>query len=263
MSGIPLKRFVPRFVGSLIGAAIFEIIAFFYIPDRKFTTFIAVLLVVSESISIIYDSYYPRPGYTEPPRSLLPVTNDVPVNGEKMNDETPSGQLPTQNSGHSMWFKISAVSTLSIFFRIISSTWTLSLAICVNYLLLECYQYLNRVYVKLFPSNMIFFDLVTRKSLKSTRDLSKKKIIFITLCIDLVQFLLLWGISVISLAILMPGIFDTVYRYCEDIINSADDNTSLRYKISNYIANIFETCPEYIIVLTITIVIRILPYCTN
>ncbi|SMN22762.1 hypothetical protein, no similarity [Maudiozyma saulgeensis] len=258
MPAVPLKALFPIFTISIIGALITGSIFYLITKDRNYATFVSMLQIFSQLISSSYDLCCKGLRYTRTPQNLLPITNDTKSIDEKMNKAKPNVSS-LQTKSHGLWFKLLIVSALTVFFRIITTKWFFSFAFFATYLLHESYQYVNRIYNRIFPSNHIFLDLLLKTSLKSTKNWSNRKIIVVALCINIIQFLLLWCMFMLVIGLIVPITFETIYQYCKYILDLENNSLSLRYKILNFIIESFEKHGRYIFTTIFYTALLVLP----
>lgn len=257
MAFVPLKIGREKIIGTSIGAFVSALTCYFVTKDWKFTIFISTTVMLFEFASFVYYSCHRN--YSNNPRSTQPTTLDG-RHIAKESKETTYRRSSFKKDNKRIWFKFFILVSLAVFSKAITSKWIVPMAICVNYLLWESYQYCNRIYKKLFPSNNIVLDLLLKKSLKTSKDWSRRKIIIVALCIDMIEIFLFCSLFFITLGIVVRCIFQEIHHYYREMTISGNATAMLIQKILSYATQNGEIYPEYFFTIVATIFIKILPH---
>lgn len=224
MHNYPVKSFSPKIIGTAIGALVYTPMCYFITKDWKFVIFISTTIVLFELVSFLYYSYLRNREKTS--GNMKPNT----IHGRYIVEKVKKSPFSKNNTR--AWFMLSIVVFLAVSVKAIRTRWLIPIAICLDYILFEGYQYCKQVSSELFTpdDNFLIFSLITKK-IRTSKEWSHKKTVIVALFLAITQILLLCSLIFITLGIVVPSTLYEFNRHCKQIFISENDTSTLSHRI--------------------------------
>lgn len=236
--------------GRSIGAIVLLCMGWLFYDDKTYIIFITIITVFAEVIELVYEYYMLTRKCTQVDYSNIGRL----LATEKGDQVIVNGSIISRNN---KLVEAGAVLTLVVLSRIITSRWLLSVAFSLDYLLYQSYQFLNRIYKTLFPSNEIFLPLLQGKHLENTRGWSKSVTIVIALLFDITEIAILTGM-LMATSIIPSGIIYEIKRYMQHLLNSNKNNFSPQNKVLTFFIHNIDNYTPYIASLVVLIGFKVM-----
>lgn len=211
--------------------------------DIALLFFLSLYTILLELITFLYDHHIStrRSGDNKYPDIDIPLINEK----EKKRD---FNDLITNENGK--WVRISIVVMLAILSKIATSKWILPGLICLDYLLFETRQFLNRTYNKIFQSINDSFCWFSKEPITNSMGWPKWVTIIVALLFNGIQFFILALMLEVSCGLIPLSIVYEFYKYLKVVLNSGNDELPYNMVFEHFVF-IFENYTVYVVVFII------------